>query len=141
MWCLVESSVNAMHIHIHPFVQTTALQFRKLGRWLSQPAKVSKVYVERAAAMADALRRELAGAIEFSEPAGGLFFWARLTGAGGKVKDAGEFAKRAIEKGVAFVPGASFYAAEADSATLRLSFATEDVERILEGMKRFAWAI
>ena len=99
MWCLVESSVNAMHIHIHPFAQTTALQFRKLGRRLSQPAKVSKVYVERAAAMADALWRELAGAIEFTEPAGGLFLWARLTGAGGKVKDASEFAKRVIEKG------------------------------------------
>ena len=141
MWCLVESSVNAMHIHIHPFAQTTALQFRKLGRLPSQLAMVRKVYAERAAAMAEALQLELAGAIEFTEPAGGLFFWARLTGAGGKVKDAGEFAKRAIEKGVAFVPGASFYAAEADSATLRLSFATEDVERILEGMKRFAWAI
>ena len=99
MLYLVESSVNAMHIHIHPFAQTTALQFRKLGRRLSQPAKVSKVYVERAAAMADALWRELAGAIEFTEPAGGLFLWARLTGAGGKVKDASEFAKRVIEKG------------------------------------------
>ena len=55
---------------------------------------MSKVYAERAAAMADALRRELGDAIEFTEPAGGLFFWARLTGAGGKVADAGEFAKR-----------------------------------------------
>ena len=63
---------------------------------------VRKVYAERAAAMADALRRELGDAIEFTEPAGGLFFWARLTGQGGKVKDASEFAKRAIEQGVAF---------------------------------------
>ena len=130
-----------MHIHIHPFAQTTALQFRKLGRRLSQSAKVSKVHAERAAAMADALRRELAGAIEFTEPAGGLFFWARLTGAGGKVKDAGEFAKRAIEKGVAFVPGASIYAADADRATLRLSFATADVGKILEGVGRLGKAI
>ena len=130
-----------MHIHIHPFAQTTALQFRKLGRRLSQSAKVSKVHAERAAAMADALRRELAGAIEFSEPAGGLFFWARLTGAGGKIKDAGEFAQRAIEKGVAFVPGAPFYAADADMATLRLSFATADVGKILEGVGRLGKAI
>ena len=91
--------------------------------------------------MADALRRELAGAIEFTEPAGGLFLWARLTGAGGKVKDAGEFAKRAIEKGVAFVPGAPFYAADADSATLRLSFATADLGKILEGVGRLGRAL
>ena len=91
--------------------------------------------------MADALRRELAGAIEFTEPAGGLFLWARLTGAGGKVKDAGEFAKRAIEKGVAFVPGAPFYAADADRATLRLSFATADLGKILEGVGRLGRAL
>jgi DNA-binding transcriptional MocR family regulator len=34
---------------------------------------------------------------------------------------------------VAFVPGAPFYAAYADAATLRLSFATADVGKILEG--------
>ena len=110
---------------------------------------VRKTSAERAAAMADALRRELAGAIEFTEPAGGLFFWARLTGGNktgdtsvaGKVKDAGEFAKRAIEKGVAFVPGAPFYAADADRATLRLSFATADVGKILEGVGRLGRAI
>jgi DNA-binding transcriptional MocR family regulator len=49
--------------------------------------------------MGDALKRELGDAVEFTQPKGGLFFWARLTGAGGKVKDAGEFAKRAIEQG------------------------------------------
>ena len=38
------------------------------------------------------------------------------------------YAKRAIEQGVAFVPGAPFYAADADLATLRLSFATADWE-------------
>jgi DNA-binding transcriptional MocR family regulator len=86
--------------------------------------------------MGDALERELGDAIEFTRPNGGLFFWARLTGAGGKVKDAGELAKRAIEKGVAFVPGAPFFANNPDVATLRLSFATVGVERIIEGVGR-----
>jgi 2-aminoadipate transaminase len=70
-----------------------------------------------------------------------LFFWARLTGKGGKVKDAGELAKRAIEKGVAFVPGAPFYADNADASALRLSFATVGVDRILEGVGRLGAAI
>jgi 2-aminoadipate transaminase len=83
----------------------------------------------------------LGDAIAFSEPQGGLFFWARLTGAGGKIKDAGEFAKRAIEQGVAFVPGAPFFAREPDPATLRLSFATADVYRISEGAGRLRMAL
>jgi DNA-binding transcriptional MocR family regulator len=70
-----------------------------------------------------------------------LFFWAKLTGAGGKVKDAGELAKRAIEKGVAFVPGAPFFANSPDVSTLRLSFATVGVERIVEGVERLAGAV
>ena len=70
-----------------------------------------------------------------------MFFWARLTGAGGKIKDAGEFAKRAIEQGVAFVPGAPFYAKDPDVSTLRLSFATADVGKIEEGVGRLGRAV
>jgi DNA-binding transcriptional MocR family regulator len=98
--------------------------------------KVRQAYAERAQTMANALTRELGDAIEFTAPKGGLFFWARLTGKGGKVKDAGEFAKRAIEKGVAFVPGAPFFARDPDLSTLRLSFATADVGKIEEGVGR-----
>ncbi|MDB5914017.1 MAG: aminotransferase, class, partial [Ramlibacter sp.] len=83
----------------------------------------------------------LGDAIEFTAPKGGLFFWARLTGKGGKVKDAGEFAKRAIEQGVAFVPGAPFYAKDPDHATFRLSFATADLGKIEEGVGRLGKAI
>jgi DNA-binding transcriptional MocR family regulator len=91
--------------------------------------------------MAQALTRELGDAIEFTEPQGGLFFWARLTGAGGKLRDAGEFAKRAIEQGVAFVPGAPFFARDPDLATLRLSFATAGLDKIEEGMARLGKAL
>ena len=51
------------------------------------------------------------------------------------------YAKRAIEQGVAFVPGAPFYAADADAATLRLSFVTADVGKILEGVGRLCRAL
>ena len=80
----------------------------------------------------ESLKRELGDAIEFTQPQGGLFFWTRLTGAGGKIKNANDFAKRAIEQGVAFVPGAPFYAKDPDVSTLRLSFATTNVGKIEE---------
>jgi 2-aminoadipate transaminase len=127
--------------HTSTFAQATAAQYLKAGRMPATLAHVRKVYAERAQVMCDALRKELGDAIDFVQPQGGLFVWARLTGAGGKVSDGGELAKRAIEKGVAFVPGAPFYCANPDHATLRLSFATVGVEKIVEGVGRLGAAI
>ena len=124
--------------HTSTFAQATAAQYLKAGRMPGQLAQVRKVYAERAQAMGDALRRELGDAIEFVQPQGGLFVWARLTGAHGKASDGGELAKRAIEQGVAFVPGVPFYANHPDRSTLRLSFATADIAKIEEGVGRLA---
>jgi 2-aminoadipate transaminase len=126
--------------HTSTFAQATAAQYLKAGRMPATLANVRKVYGERARVMGDALRRELGDAIEFVQPQGGLFVWARLTGAGGKVSNGNELAKRAIEQGVAFVPGAPFYASNPDLATLRLSFATADVGKIEEGVGRLGKA-
>ena len=127
--------------HTSTFAQATAAQYLKAGRMPATLAHVRQVYAERALAMGNALRKDLGAAIEFVQPQGGLFVWARLTGAGGKVKDGAELAKRAIERGVAFVPGTPFYASNPDTATLRLSFATADVAKIEEGVVRLAQAL
>ena len=127
--------------HTSTFAQATAAHYLKAGRLPATLAKVRQVYAERAQAMGRALRQELGDAIEFVPPQGGLFVWARLTGAGGRVNDGAELARRAIEKGVAFVPGAPFFANNPDLATLRLSFATADVAKIEEGVGRLAQAI
>ncbi|NBY05026.1 MAG: aminotransferase class I/II-fold pyridoxal phosphate-dependent enzyme, partial [Betaproteobacteria bacterium] len=92
-------------------------------------------------AMGEALRRELGDAIRFTQPQGGLFFWAYLTGAGGAPADGQVLAKLAIDKGVAFVPGAPFYADQPDRSSLRLSFATTDEAKIDEGMLRLGQAL
>lgn len=127
--------------HTSTFAQATAAQYLKSGRMPATLATVREVYGQRAQAMGAALKRELGDAIEFTQPGGGLFFWARLTGAGGRIADANVFAKRAIEKLVAFVPGAPFFAEKPDLATLRLSFATANVEKIEEGIARLAQAL
>lgn len=127
--------------HTSTFAQATAAQYLKAGRMPATLAHVRKVYAERAQAMGDALRKELGDAIDFVQPQGGLFVWARLTGAGGKVADGNVLAKRAIEKGVAFVPGTPFFCANPDHATFRLSFATADVDKIREGVARLGQAI
>ena len=127
--------------HTSTFAQATAAQYLAGGHMSATLARVREVYGARAKTMGDALRSDLGAAIDFVQPQGGLFVWARLTGAGGKIKDGNEFAKRAIAEGVAFVPGAPFYCANPDLSTLRLSFATADEGKIREGIGRLAKAL
>ena len=127
--------------HTSNLTQAICAHYLTLNRLNGALAVVRKTYAERASVMAASLRRELGDAIEFNQPKGGMFFWARLTGVNGKPANAADFAKRAIDKLVAFVPGAPFYAHDPDLATLRLSFATADVAKIEEGIERLGRAL
>jgi len=127
--------------HTSNLTQAIAAHYLGLNRLDAALAVVRKTYAERAEVMAESLRRELGDAISFNQPQGGMFFWARLTGARGQTSNAAEFAKRAIDKGVAFVPGAPFFAHDPDLAMLRLSFATAGLEKIEEGIGRLGQAL
>ena len=127
--------------HTSTFAQATAAQYLKSGRMPATLDKVRQVYAQRAQAMGAALQRELGAAVRFTQPQGGLFFWAYLTGAGGAPSDGQVLAKLAIDKGVAFVPGAPFYADQPDNSSLRLSFATADEAKIRDGMGRLGQAV
>jgi DNA-binding transcriptional MocR family regulator len=127
--------------HTSNLTQAIAAHYLGLNRLDAAVDVVRKTYAQRAEVMAASLRRELGDAISFNQPKGGMFFWARLTGAQGRISNAAEFAKRAIEKGVAFVPGAPFFAHDPDLSTLRLSFATAGREKIEEGIERLGKAL
>ncbi len=98
-------------------------------------------YAERAQAMAQCLKHYLGDAIDFHVPQGGLFFWVKLTGAAHQPTNAADVARQALDKGVAFVPGAPFFAHDSDLSTFRLSFATVDVATIEKGVERLKQAI
>jgi len=90
----------------------------------------------------DALLDGLAGALppgsRHNRPDGGMFVWARLPDGW----DAELLLRRALERDVAFVPGAPFFAGPPDRATLRLSFTAHPPAEIAEGLRRLraAWA-
>ena len=127
--------------HTSTFAQATAAQYLLSGRMPATLNTVRRVYAERAQAMDKALQSELGDALTYTAPQGGLFFWANLSGKNGAVKDGNAFAKSAIEKGVAFVPGAPFFANDPDLSSIRLSFATADVAKIEEGIARLGQAL
>jgi len=73
----------------------------------------------------------------WNTPAGGMFLWARLPAG----MNAVDLLPHAVDKGVAFVPGAPFYAGNADARAMRLSFVTPSVEEIHRGVAALADAI
>ena len=121
--------------------QATAAAYLQSGRLAEAVEQVRTVYAQRARTMAECLKRELGDAVTFTAPQGGMFFWVRLTGAEGRCTDAQVFAQRAIEKLVAFVPGAPFFAQNPVTSCFRMSFATSNLEKIEEGIARLAQAL
>jgi 2-aminoadipate transaminase len=96
------------------------------------------LYKSQRDAMLAALAREMNGlGVQWNSPAGGMFLWARLPHG----MDAARLLPKAVEQGVAFVPGAAFYAGAADARTLRLSFVTASVPEIDQGVAALARAI
>lgn len=124
--------------HTSTFAQATAAYYLQSGAMPATLARVRQAYGQRASVMAQALRDELGSAVDFTPPQGGMFTWARLTGAGA---DASALATRAIAQGVAFVPGAPFYCSAPDRASFRLSFATAGEADIREGIARLGRAL
>ncbi|MBV8604958.1 MAG: PLP-dependent aminotransferase family protein, partial [Pelomonas sp.] len=81
-------------------------------------------------AMAEALKAHLPAGCEWQMPEGGMFFWIRLP----EGFDAMALLDVAVEAGIAYVPGAAFFAQQPDKRTLRLSFVTLTPDLIKEGV-------
>ncbi|MDB5945501.1 MAG: 2-aminoadipate aminotransferase, partial [Ramlibacter sp.] len=99
---------------------------------------IRALYKAQRDAMLAALRREMTGLdVQWNTPDGGMFLWLRLPAGVNAI----ELLPRAVDKGVAFVPGAAFYAEQADPRTVRLSFVTASTAEIDTGIAAFAAAI
>jgi 2-aminoadipate transaminase len=126
--------------HTSNLSQAIAANYLASGSMPAALVKVRKVYAARAKTMETCLIAEFGDAIRFTAPKGGMFFWANLTGARGQSTDVAALAKAAITNNVAFVPGAPFFAHDADMTALRFSFATANEDLIREGVARLGQA-
>ena len=68
--------------------------------------------------------------VSIIRPEGGLFVWVTLP----ENMDAAALLQKAVDKGVAFVPGTYFYAGGGHLNTLRLNFSNSEPDRIDRGM-------
>jgi len=127
---------QAADLGTSPWMQYAAAQYLKGGAIERNVQRIAAAYRERAQAMVQALRSELAGKFMFSEPQGGMFIWGTLpTGI-----DASALLRTAIEEKVMYVPGVSFYADAPDTRSVRLCFSMSTPERIRTGVERLGRA-
>ncbi|QES43119.1 transcriptional regulator [Streptomyces venezuelae] len=100
-------------------------------------ARVAGVYRERRDAILAGLADALPDGSSWIRPEGGMFVWAKLPDG----HDTTELLRTVITHDVAYVPGAPFFAAEPDRATLRMCFVTQTPEEIAEGLRRLERAL
>jgi len=129
---------QAADLHTPSFNQRIVSEVLKNGFIDRHVPTIRALYKQQCEAMLAALDHEMAGLdFSFNRPAGGMFLWARLP----EGVDAVGLLPKAVDKNVAFVPGAAFYADHADPRTLRLSFVTASVDQINTGVAALAQAI
>jgi len=129
---------QAADLHSPSFNQRLVVEVMRNGFLARHVPTIRALYRAQRDTMLAALDREMAGLdVRWNRPAGGMFLWARLP-AGLRALD---LLPRAVERGVAFVPGAPFYAGAPDHRTLRLSFVTASPDQIATGIAALAATI
>lgn len=139
-WAVAPAALRADMVVVKQALDlhTSTLTQRAAWRVVSSPgfmaphlARLRGLYEERALALDAALREHMGDSLEWAVPEGGMFVWAES-----QVETAPLLA-RAVEAGVAFVPGSAFAVRPGDHArALRLSFATVAPEELVEGVLR-----
>jgi 2-aminoadipate transaminase len=130
---------QAADLHTPSFNQRLVAEVLKDGFLDRHVPTIRALYKSQSEAMLAALSRELADTgigndIKWNQPTGGMFLWVKLPAHMNSV----DLLPKAVERNVAFVPGAAFYADHPQHNTLRLSFVTASVEQINIGVAALA---
>jgi 2-aminoadipate transaminase len=100
--------------------------------WIDEQLTRSRaLYRRKGARLLAALERSLPESARWTMPQGGFFSWLTLPGV-----DVVDLARRAVDQGVAIVPGTLFFPDGRGGDTVRLSFSLVEEERIDEGIAR-----
>jgi 2-aminoadipate transaminase len=123
---------QAADLHTSSFNQYVAYEVAK-GGFLDEHVKVIRaVYKERRDVMFEMMEEMFPAGVSWSKPQGGMFLWGTLP----EGMDAADVLKRAIEKKVAFVPGAAFHPRGGGENTMRINFSYSSPAEIREGVTR-----
>jgi 2-aminoadipate transaminase len=128
---LVQSK-QAADLNTAAFNQMVAYEVGK-GGFLDEHVKfIRQVYKERRDVMLETMDELFPHEVGWTKPQGGMFLWGILP----EWMDAAEVFKIAIQRKVAFVPGASFHPNGGGDNTMRINFSYSNPDLIREGVTR-----
>jgi 2-aminoadipate transaminase len=125
---------QAADLHTPGFNQRVVFEVIRDGFLRDHVPTIRARYKAQRDAMRAALERHLPPGCSWNTPSGGMFFWVELPVG----VDAVALLPKAVLRGVAFVPGAAFFASDARANTLRLSFVTASPLQIERGIELLA---
>lgn len=129
---------QAADLHTPGFNQRVVSEVIKDGFLDRHVPTIRTLYKAQRDTMLAALEREMAGLdVKWTRPVGGMFLWVTLP----EGMNAQNLLAAAVERKVAFVPGAPFYAENPDPRTLRLSYVTASSDEINTAIAALADAI
>jgi GntR family transcriptional regulator/MocR family aminotransferase len=128
------SFVDTHGDHVVEAAVATLLDDGEIQRHIN---RLRRVYVARRNALAELLRTQLGGVLEFAPPPGGLAIWARVRPG----VDPDQWSSRAVTRGVAFHTGRRYTFDERPAPYLRLSFASLDESQLAEAVRRMTAAL
>ncbi len=129
---------QAADLHTPSFNQRMVAEVLKDGFIDRHVPTIRALYKAQRDAMLNALEKYLTGTgVQWNTPDGGMFLWVKLP----QGMNAADMLPKAVERNVAYVPGAAFYSGIAQNHTLRLSFVTASVEQINLGIALLAQTI
>ncbi|MES2102841.1 MAG: PLP-dependent aminotransferase family protein [Pseudomonadota bacterium] len=128
----LEQAKQATDLHTSQLTQMVVHEVIKDGFLNEHIPTIRDLYSKQCAAMLEAMGKFFPEGVTWTRPEGGMFIWVTLP----KHIDANQLLAAAIEQNVAFVPGGPFYANEAETNTLRLSFVTVSPAKINEGVEK-----
>ncbi|KQW35189.1 PLP-dependent aminotransferase family protein [Rhizobacter sp. Root404] len=128
---------QAADLHTPGFNQRVVHEVIRDGFLRDHVPTIRARYKQQRDAMRAALEAHLPPGCRWNVPSGGMFFWVELPAG----VDATALLPKAVDLGMAYVPGAAFFAADPKPNTLRLSFVTVSPAEIERGVALLAQAL
>ncbi|RLG77666.1 MAG: aminotransferase [Thermoprotei archaeon] len=109
---------QSMDLHTPAITQYITLELIRSGAIERNLMGIRSVYSEKLKIMLEAIEETFPKTVWYSRPVGGMFVWVKLNAN----IDTAELLKKAIKRGVAYVPGKAFYHDYSGVDTMRLNF-------------------
>ncbi len=128
---------QALDLSTNTLSEYVARDYLAKGIMKKQIPKTIELYRRKRDIMLQSLEDEFPSGTTWTRPDGGMFLWAAVD----ERINTSEMARAAIDKGVMYVSGASFYPYMEKRNEMRLNFTYSSDENIREGVRRLAGVI